>query len=117
MRLTGNFFLKKLPKKIRSNSNILIYNEEVREIPDAPTIIASGPLTSSDLANAIKDFTRSEHLYFFDAIAPIVEVDSINFDRAFYASRYDKGEASYINCPMNREEYERFYDILTHAKK
>lgn len=79
--------------------------------------MASGPLTSESLASSIKDFTQSEHLHFFDAIAPIVEKDSINFDKAFYASRYDKGEASYINCPMNKEEYEKFYDILINAPK
>ena len=116
LAIDRELFSEKVTEKIRSNPNITIHNEEVTKIPDAPTIIASGPLTSSDFANAIKDFTQSEHLYFFDAIAPIVEVDSINFDKAFYASRYDKGEASYINCPMNREEYEKFYDILTHAE-
>ena len=79
--------------------------------------MASGPLTSEPLANSIKEFTQSEHLHFFDAIAPIVEYDSIDFSKAFMASRYDKGEASYINCPMNKEEYERFYNILINAPK
>ena len=79
--------------------------------------MASGPLTSDALANSIKKFTQSEHLHFFDAIAPIVEKDSINFDKAFWASRYDKGEASYINCPMDKEEYENFYNILINAPK
>ena len=79
--------------------------------------MASGPLTSDSLADSIKEFTRSEHLHFFDAIAPIVEKDSIDFDKAFWASRYDKGEASYINCPMNKEQYEKFYDILINAPK
>ena len=110
-------FSQKVTEKIRSNPLITVINEEVTQIPDTPTIIASGPLTSADFADAIKNFTQSEHLHFFDAIAPIVDVESINFEKAFYASRYDKGEASYINCPMNREEYLKFYDILTHAEK
>ena len=117
LAIDRELFSQRVTEKIQSNSNINVINKEVTEIPDGPVIIASGPLTSPDFANAIKTFTQSEHLYFFDAIAPIVDVESINFDKAFYASRYDKGEASYINCPMNREEYERFYDILTHAEK
>lgn len=117
LAIDRELFSEKVTEKIRECENITVHNEEITEIPAGPTIIASGPLTSSDFANAIKDFTQSEHLYFFDAIAPIVEVDSIDFDKAFYASRYDKGEASYINCPMNKEEYEKFYDILTHAEK
>ncbi len=104
-------------EKIKQNLNINLIREEVTQIPDTPTIIASGPLTSSKFTEAIKEFTKSEYLHFFDAIAPIVEVDSINFDIAFWASRYDKGEASYINCPMNKEQYDKFYDILTNAPK
>ena len=69
------------------------------------------------MAKSIQDFTQEEHLHFFDAVAPIVEKDSINFDKAFYGSRYDKGEASYINCPMNKEEYEKFYNILINAER
>ena len=110
-------FSEKVTEKIKSNPNIELIREELTQIPDTPVIIASGPLTSDKLAEDIKTFTQSEHLHFFDAIAPIVEKDSINFDKAFYASRYDKGEASYINCPMNKEEYEKFYDILTHAPR
>ena len=110
-------FSEKVTEKIKSNPNIELIREELTQIPDTPVIIASGPLTSDKLADAIKTFTQSEHLHFFDAIAPIVEKDSINFDKAFYASRYDKGEASYINCPMNKEEYKKFYDILTHAPR
>ena len=110
-------FSKAVTDRIKSESNINIIREEVENIPDGVTIIASGPLTSSALANSIKEFTQNEHLYFFDAIAPIVDVESINFDKAFYASRYDKGEASYINCPMNKEEYENFYEILINAPK
>jgi len=110
-------FSKAVTKKIEENSNIELIREEITEIPDGNVIVASGPLTSNSLAKNIQNFTKNEHLYFFDAIAPIVELDSINFDKAFWASRYDKGEASYINCPMNKEEYERFYNMLINAPR
>ena len=111
-------FSKKVTELIENNENIEFIREELKEIPsDKPVIIASGPLTSDDLANKIQEFTKSEDLHFFDAIAPIVEKDSINFDTAFWASRYDKGEASYINCPMDKEQYTRFYEILTNAER
>ncbi len=110
-------FSQTVTKKIEKNPNINLIRKEITDIPNTPTIIASGPLTSSTFTDSIKKFTKSEYLHFFDAIAPIVEIDSINFDIAFWASRYDKGEASYINCPMNKEQYEKFYDILTHAPK
>ena len=111
-------FSKKVTELIENNENIEFIREELKEIPsDKPVIIASGPLTSDDLANKIQEFTKSEHLHFFDAIAPIVEKDSINFDIAFWASRYDKWEASYINCPMDKEQYTRFYEILTNAER
>ena len=111
-------FSKKVTELIKNNANIELVKQELTEIPkDVPVIIASGPLTSDNLANSIKEFTKTEHLHFFDAIAPIVEKDSINFDIAFWASRYDKGEASYINCPMNKEQYEKFYQILTTSER
>lgn len=111
-------FSQAVTDKINNNENITVIREEINEIPqDGVVIVASGPLTSESLADSIKEFTKNEHLHFFDAIAPIVDVESINFDKAFYASRYDKGEASYINCPMNKEEYDRFYEILTNAPK
>ena len=110
-------FSQTVTKKITSNPNINLIREEVTKIHDTPTIISSGPLTSDKFADSIKEFTKSEYLHFFDAIAPIVECDSINFDIAFWASRYDKGEASYINCPMNKEQYEKFYNILINAPR
>lgn len=110
-------FSQAVTEKIISNPNINLIRQEVTKIPDIPTVIASGPLTSDKFADSIKEFTKSEYLHFFDAIAPIVECDSINFDIAFWASRYDKGEASYINCPMNKEQYEKFYNILINAPK
>ncbi len=111
-------FSKKVTELIENNENIELIREELKEIPtDKPVIVASGPLTSDNLANKIQEFTKSDHLHFFDAIAPIVEKDSINFDIAFWASRYDKGEASYINCPMDKEQYAKFYDILVNAER
>ena len=111
-------FSHAVTKKIENNPNITFVREELTEIPDnVPVIVASGPLTSNKLAESIKNFTQTEHLHFFDAVAPIVEKDSINFDIAFWADRYDKGEATYINCPMNKEQYERFYNILINAER
>lgn len=117
LAIDRELFSSTVTKKIEENEFINVVREEVTFIPQGPTIMASGPLTSDALSDSIKEFTESEHLHFFDAIAPIVEKDSINFDIAFYASRYDKGEASYINCPMNKEQYEKFYDILINAPK
>ena len=117
LAIDRELFTQTVTKKIEENANIELIREELTQIPQGYVIVASGPLTSESLANSIKEFTKSEHLHFFDAIAPIVEKDSINFDIAFYASRYDKGEASYINCPMNKEEYEKFYNILTTSPK
>ncbi len=117
LAIDRELFAKTVTEKIESNANIKLIREELTELPNTPAIIASGPLTSDKLADKIKEFTENEHLHFFDAIAPIVERDSINFDKAFYASRYDKGEASYINCPMNKEEYDKFYNILINAPR
>ena len=117
LAIDRELFSESVTKKIENDNNINVIREEVLKIPDGCTIIASGPLTSNSLAESIKEFTNSEHLHFFDAIAPIVEKDSINFEKAFWASRYDKGEASYINCPMNKEEYENFYNILINAPR
>ncbi len=111
-------FAQKITEIVESHPNIKIIREEIREIPhDNPVIIASGPLTGKDLAHKIQEFTGEENLYFFDAAAPIIEKESIDFDIAFTANRYDKGEAAYINCPMNEQEYDKFYEILTNAPK
>lgn len=117
LAISRDDFSAEVTKRIESEPNIELIREELTEIPDGNVIVASGPLTSEKLADSLLKFTKSEHLHFFDAIAPIVEVDSINFDKAFWASRYDKGEASYINCPMNEEEYENFYNILINAPR
>jgi len=118
LAIDREMFAEKLTQIIELTPNITVIREELTHIPDdSPVIIASGPLTSDALSKNIAEFTGTEHLHFFDAIAPIIEKDSINFDIAFYASRYDKGEASYINCPMNKEQYENFYNILINAPR
>ena len=117
LAIDRELFSAKVTNLVEQNENINIIREEITQIPDTPTVITSGPLTSDGLAESVKEFTQSEHLHFFDAIAPIVECDSINFDIAFYANRYDKGDATYINCPMNKEQYEEFYSILINAPK
>ena len=117
LAIDRTLFSRTVTEKIRSNENITVIEGEVEKIPEGYTIMASGPLTSDILSKDIQQFTEEEHLHFFDAIAPIIEKDSINFDIAFYASRYDKGEASYINCPMNKEQYEKFYEFLVNAPK
>ena len=118
LAIDRELFSQKVTQKIEENPFINVIREEVTEIPtDTPVIIASGPLTSDGLSNNIKEFLGEEYLHFFDAIAPIIEKDSIDFDKAFYLNRYNKGDADYINCPMNKEEYEKFYNILINAPK
>ena len=118
LAIDRELFSEKVTEKINNNKNINVIREELTQIPqNIPVIIASGPLTSESLSNNIKIFLGEEYLHFFDAIAPIVEKDSINFEKAFYLNRYNKGDADYINCPMNKEEYEKFYNILINAPK
>lgn len=105
-----------ITNKIMDNPNINIIKEEVVTIPEGPTIVATGPLTSSGLSESIKDFLGVDYLSFFDAAAPIVTAESINMDKAYVKSRYDKGEAAYINCPMNMEEFHRFHRELVNAE-
>lgn len=104
---------------IKTHPSIRIINEEIREIPECknnPVIIATGPLTSDALAKEIAKLTGQDALYFYDAAAPIVTADSIDYSRVFKASRYGKGSADYLNCPMNEEEYTRFYEALLSAE-
>ena len=105
---------------IENHPNITVIRDEVQAIPtDNPTIIATGPLTSESLATDIAKLSGQEYLYFYDAISPIVEVDSIDMSIAFQANRYDRGdtdEGDYINCPMNKEEYLRFVTALREAE-
>ncbi len=104
-------------EKIQSNPYITVCREEVKEIPEGHVIVATGPLTSEKLAEDIGRRIGGGYLHFYDASAPIVAADSVNMDRAFFASRYGRGSADYINCPMNREEYDRFVDALVVAEE
>lgn len=108
-------FSRYITEKIENDDNIEVIRKEVTEIPAGPTIIASGPLTSDELSDAIKKRYAEQNYYFFDAIAPIVDATTIDYDKVYLASRYNKGEAAYLNCPMNKEEFEKFYDYLIHA--
>lgn len=103
-------------ERLRNHEKVEVVGEEVREIPGGITVIATGPLTSDALSGEIRKLTGEEHLYFYDAAAPIVEKDSIDMDKAFIASRYGKGEAAYINCPMTEAEFKRFYEALVEAE-
>ncbi len=109
-------FSQYVTKKISEHENIEVVNEEVDQINDEYTIIASGPLTSSKLSESIKEFLGTDYFYFFDAAAPIIEKDSINMDIAYLKSRYDKGEAAYLNCPMTKEEFNAFHRELIAAE-
>lgn len=102
-------------EKIRSHKNITVTEGEVTEIPDGDVIIATGPLTSDALAQKIKDLV-GEYLYFNDAVAPIVTKESVDMSKAFMAARYDRGDADYINCPFEKDEYLRFYNELVNAE-
>ncbi len=107
-----------ITKAIQGCPGIEVVRAEVTEIPtDGPVIIATGPLTSDAMAEAIGRLTGSEHLHFYDAIAPIIDAESIDMGIAFKASRYGKGGDDYINCPMDREAYDSFFDALTDADK
>ncbi len=115
-----DLFAQKVTQRIEAHRNIEIVREEVKEIPDSPVIVASGPLTSPSLSRSIAQLSGEEHLFFFDAIAPIVHADSINMNIAFRASRYDNGEqdeGDYINCPFTKEEYYAFAEALLKAER
>lgn len=110
-------FSQKITEKLKSFKNLNIIEGEVSSFDTTkPTIVATGPLTSDDLSKFLKNIFDDNYLYFFDAIAPIVDYDTIDFDNAFIADRYDKGTKDYINCPMNKEEYELFYNELVNAE-
>lgn len=114
-------FAEYVTDKLKNHPLITIVNKELTELPakeEGLTIIATGPLTSEALANSISDTIGGEKLSFYDAIAPVIYKDSINFDIAWYQSRYDKGDKyDYINCPLNKEQYETFVDALLNGEK
>lgn len=105
-----------ITEQVKQHPFVTVYQEEVTDIPEGPTIIATGPLTSPELAESIKALTGSSYLYFYDAAAPIIEKDSINMDKVYLKSRYDKGEAAYLNCPMTEQEFFEFYRALVEAE-
>ena len=110
-------FSAQITQILTSHPLVEVIYEEVTEIPeDEITIIATGPLTDGAMAEYVKQATSQDDLYFYDAAAPIVTAESINYDKAFWASRYDKGDADYLNCPMTEEEYNAFYDALISAE-
>lgn len=110
-------FSEEVTEKIKNHPNIEVIHEELFDIPqDEYVIIASGPLTSDKLAESIMKMTDNDYFYFYDAAAPIVSFDSIDMSKAFKASRYDKGESDYINCPMSEEEYNNFHRELISAE-
>ncbi|KKK39580.1 tRNA (uracil-5-)-methyltransferase [Mesobacillus campisalis] len=109
-------FAARVTEQVKNHPNVTVFNEEVTGIPEGPTIIATGPLTSEALSLGLKELTGEEYLYFYDAAAPIIEKDSIDMDKVYLKSRYDKGEAAYLNCPMTEEEFDRFYEALTSAE-
>lgn len=101
---------------VKTHPLVEVINEEVTSIPEGVTIIATGPLTSEALAKEIQALTGQDYLYFYDAAAPIIEKDSIDMDKVYLKSRYDKGEAAYLNCPMNKEEFMAFLEALIAAE-
>ncbi|CEA04433.1 Methylenetetrahydrofolate--tRNA-(uracil-5-)-methyltransferase TrmFO [Metalysinibacillus saudimassiliensis] len=101
---------------VKNHPLVEVINEEVTSIPEGVTIIATGPLTSEALAKEIQALTGQDYLYFYDAAAPIIEKDSIDMDKVYLKSRYDKGEAAYLNCPMNKEEFMAFREALIAAE-
>ena len=109
-------FSREITERLAAVSEVEIVREELTEIPKGPCIIATGPLTSEALSQDICKLTGSEHLYFYDAISPIVLADTIDTNKTFAASRYDNGGADYINCPFTQQEFDRFYTELMHAE-
>ena len=109
-------FSATVTEKLRNHPLITVYEEELTAFPEGITVVATGPLTSEGLAKTIKEFNGSDGFYFYDAAAPIIEKSSINFDKVYLKSRYDKGEAAYLNCPMTKEEFEVFHKELVNAE-
>ena len=110
-------FASCITAKLRNHPLVTVFEEEVTAIDEEElTIIATGPLTDGAMAQEVKRLTGADDLYFYDAAAPIVTAESIDYDKAFWASRYGKGDADYLNCPMTKEEYDRFYDALMEAE-
>lgn len=111
-------FSSTITRALESHPNVRIIQEEIAHIPDdCVCIVATGPLTSDKLSESIRAVTQSQHLYFFDAISPIIDAESIDMDIVFRASRYDVGSDDYLNCPMTEDQYNTFYEALIAAEK
>ncbi len=110
-------FAEFISTKISDHPNIKVLREECTELPEGLAVIATGPLTSERMTEALSRRIGGDYLYFYDAIAPIVDAESIDYQKVYRASRYGKGGADYLNCPMSREEYERFYKAIIEAEK
>lgn len=106
-----------ITRKLSENPHITIIREEVRTLPETLAVIATGPLTSQSMTDALSGLTGEGYLYFYDAIAPIIDADSIDRKKVYAMSRYGKGGDDYLNCPMNKEEYEQFYQEILDAEK
>ncbi|UZJ77174.1 MULTISPECIES: FADH(2)-oxidizing methylenetetrahydrofolate--tRNA-(uracil(54)-C(5))-methyltransferase TrmFO [unclassified Fictibacillus] len=109
-------FAAMVTDRVKNHPNVTVFEEEVTSIPEGPTVIATGPLTSKELSESLRTLTSEDYLYFYDAAAPIIDVESIDMDKVYLKSRYDKGEAAYLNCPMTEEEFDRFYEALISAE-
>ncbi|MDY4224299.1 MAG: methylenetetrahydrofolate--tRNA-(uracil(54)-C(5))-methyltransferase (FADH(2)-oxidizing) TrmFO [Candidatus Limivicinus sp.] len=110
-------FSKYITDKLKSLPNVEVVSAEATEIPEGEVVIATGPLSSDAIAEKIAALCPDSDLHFYDAVAPIVTIESVDMDSAFFASRYDKGTADYVNCPMDKDEYLAFVEELTHAKE
>ena len=110
-------FARTITERLSACDNIEIVSEEVSELPEGDVVVASGPLSSDAIAGTIRTLCGEEGLHFYDAVAPIVTLESVDLSSAFFASRYDKGTADYVNCPMNKEEYLRFVTELANAQE
>lgn len=111
-------FARLVTAALEEHPRVRVHREEMAAIPEGGTVVlATGPLTSTAMASSIRQLTGEDYLYFYDAVAPIVSFDTINMDKVFRSSRYDKGEAAYLNCPMSREEYDAFQEALAAAER
>ena len=110
-------FARTITERLSACDNIEIVSEEVSELPEGEVVVASGPLSSDAIADTIRTLCGEEGLHFYDAVAPIVTLESVDLSSAFFASRYDKGTADYVNCPMDKEEYIRFVTELANAQE
>ena len=101
-------FSDMVTEKIRNHPGITVISQEITQVPEGPVIVATGPLTSDAMSDAIGTYFGTEHLHFFDAAAPLVTAESVDMTKAWWQSRYDRGTPDYINCALNREQYEAF---------